>query len=925
MSFKKKIISVVLAIASVIPTFCVWAEDEAPQKTVAETNTEIRTAMQEEFSLIEYLGVLKNNNDIDLSGAVTKHEYVSALLKMFGYSGDRNNQVDFPDIDKSASYYPDMVAAYYLGIVEGDNEGNYLPEGGVTVDTAAKMLVSAMGGFYKKLATNTGGYPNGYTTVLREMSSFKNVKTADGYLTYAGMVKVLFNTLFAKDYDISIDGKNIEKSEDTILEKRYNIERLTGIVTASSFYKQIEDEAYEGCIEIDGQKYDLNGASGADDEKILGQKVYYYLRHESRSNNDDGEIVILNPVPGKNIFLELTDEEIEKDSTLDRVNYTKDEDTKSRFAKISKDAVYFYNGKICFAMTDDDMSPEPGRIRLLDNNADGTYDYVFVSSYEEHLTLMSSMWQISDKYTDWTLKIDSRNPQYKFYRNGIEITPDFIGEWDVLRIMSFKGEDKGIIEVASGEITGKITGTITDGVKIDNKEYKFSQIYKDAIKNDSFYLKKIENGYSAIFATDGYGKITGIKKMKAGDLDYAFMIKAYFNDDTQQASVRLYGMYGVMKKLPLAKNVKINGKKYKISDEVPGILLDADGNTISQLIKYKTNDKGEVTEILLAEDRTDVGYSRGEFSLDYAYASGSGSFPYNLQEYTIGGYRVSQAEITPFFYIPADLTDYNRYQFFDAQQDFWNLNKEMNIKIYDSTRYVPDYDFKRAGAIVAYERASLSQPSNPYTAGSVWNSGTPYIVASTRQELNEDDEVEVIIEAYTDSYNMTLTTLRFADTVYNCDTRNVYGGGDKKPEDIKVGDVLRIKYENDFAADKKVKFYVVQASVDKYTDPDLEYSASISMTDGINPDDNNYKVMLGTVIYADTASYEFIWKTKNSLGEEKFHPVVVGYASNGSVFIYDKQTEKLTVGTRKSIMKGTRAVMVSGYSRQFGTCIVVKE
>ncbi len=924
MSFKKKIISVVLAIASVIPTFCVWAEDEAPQKTVAETNTEIRTAMQEEFSLIEYLGVLKNNNDIDLSGAVTKNEYVSALLKMFGYSGDRNNQVDFPDIDKSASYYPDMVAAYYLGIVEGDNEGNYLPEGGVTVDTAAKMLVSAMGGFYKKLATSTGGYPNGYTTVLREMNSFKNVKTADGYLTYAGMVKVLFNTLFAKDYDISIDGKNIEKSEDTILEKQYNIERLTGIVTASSFYKQIEDEAYEGCIEIDGQKYDLNGASGADDEKILGQKVYYYLRHESRSNNDDGEIVILNPVPGKNIFLELTDEEIEKDSTLDRVNYEKDGDTKSRFAKISKDAVYFYNGKICFAMTDDDMSPEPGRIRLLDNNADGTYDYVFVSSYEEHLTLMSTMWQISDKYTDWTLKIDSRNPQYKFYRNGIEITPDFIGEWDVLRIMSFKGEDKGIIEVASGEITGKITGTITDGVKIDNKEYKFSQIYKDAIKNDSFYLKKIENGYSAIFATDGYGKITGIKKMKAGDLDYAFMIKTYFNDDTQQASVRLYGMYGVMKKLPLAKNVKINGKKYKISGEVPGILLDADGNTISQLIKYKANDKGEVTEILLAEDRTAEGYSRDEFSLDYAYTSASGNYPRDLQEYTIAGYRVSQAEITPFFYIPANLTDYDKYQFFDAQQDFWNIRTDINIKIYDSTKYVPEYDFKRAGAIVGFERKEVEQPSNPYNVAWVFDRGNPYVISSVRQELNSDDEVEIVVEAYKDSINMVLTTLRFTQDTLNCDTKNIYGGGYKKPADLQPGDIIRIRYVNEYAQDKKIEAFAVIANVDRYVDPELEYMASCQLaSDGINPADSNLKVMLGTIIYA--SDYEYIWKTKNTLGEQKFQAVVIGYHQDGSVFVYDKQTKKLTVGTKKSIARGARAVVCGGYSRQFGTCIIIKE
>lgn len=919
MNKKTRLIAAILSIACIFSSFCAFAENDVEKINDTMKNEEILASMKEEFELAEYLNVFTADDSTDLTGAVTKHEYVSALLKLFGFAGTENSEVEFPDIKKDADYYSDMVTAYSLGIIEGDDNGKYAPEGGVTIDTAAKMLVTSMGGFYRDFAIVGGGFPEGYKKMLNSMNALKNVKTADGYLTYAGMVQVFYNTLFAKTYTVSGDGRTIKESDETFLERMYNIKRYRGIVTSNSYFKQIEEGiSSDGFIEIDGVRYKYGNA----DEEIVGQQVYYYVKYEDRySTVNDGEVIILNPIEGKNSVLNIADEEIKDDSTMQRVNYVRDKENKVRSAKISSNAVFYYNGKVCFAMTDADMIPEIGRIRLVDNNDDGAYEYVFVYCYEEHLAEMSSMGKISDKYTSWTFY--DNDSRYKIFRNNIEITADFIGEWDVLRVMKFKDEDRGIIEVSSDEVTGKITGITSDTVTIDNVEYDLSKLYIKAVQDDSFYVKKLEGGYSGIFATDGRGKITGVKTMKAGDSDYAFLVKAYNEPSEQKTYLKLYGMYGIMKKIPLVRKVQIDNEKYITTDEVPSALRDVNGKTINKLIKYIANSKGEITKIELPADRTAEGYSRGEFSLDYSYSAASGYFPYNLQDYTIAGYRVSQAQITPFFYIPADMSDDNSYQFFDAQKDFWNLNKDVNIEVYDSEKYVEDYSLKRAGAIVAYQRKAVNQPSNPYNPSYVWSNDMPYVITSTRQAINDDGELETIVEAYKDSTNMIMATLRFADKTYNCDTKNIYGGGNKKPEDLKVGDVIRIKYENDYAADKRVKWFVVQASVDKYTDPNLEYAASFSTTDGINPNDNQYKVLLGTVIYA--ADYEFIWKTKNALDEDKFHAVVVGYAQTGSVFIYDKALKKITVGTRKTLVKGQRAVMCGGFSQQFGTCVIVKE
>lgn len=919
MNKKTRLIAVILSVACIFSSFCAFAETDNAEISGSLKNEEILATMKEEFELAEYLNIFTPDDNTDLMGAVTKHEYVSALLRLFGYAGTENSEVEFSDIKKDAPYYSDMVTAYSLGIIEGDDNGKYMPEGGVTIDTAAKMLVTSMGGFYKDFAIVGGGFPDGYKKTLNDMNALKNVRTSDGYLTYTGMVQVFCNTLFAKTYTESGDGRTIKESNETFLERMYNIKRYRGIVTSNSYFKQIEDGiSSDGFIEIDGLRFGYESSN----EEIVGQQVYYYVKYDDRYTlANDGDVIILNPIAGKNNILNISDEEIKDNSSLKRINYVRDKENRVRSAKISDNAVFYYNGKICNFLTDSDIAPEIGRLRLVDNNDDGAYEYVFVYCYEEHLAEMSSMGKISDKYTDWTFY--DNESKYKFFRNNIEITADFIGEWDVLRVMKFKDEDRGIIEVSSDEVTGKITGITDDTITIDGTEYDLSKLYIKAVQNDSFYVKKLEGGYSGIFATDGYGKITGVKTMKAGDSDYAFLVKAYCETSEQKTYLKLYGMYGVMKKIPLVRKVQIDNQKYVTTDDVPPVLCDATGKTINRLIKYVSNSKGEISKIELAVDRTAEGYSRGEFSLDYSYSATSGYFPYNLQDYTIGGYRVSQAQITPFFFIPADLSDDNSYQFFDAQKDFWNLRKDVNIEVYDSEKYVEDYSLKRAGAIVAYERKAQNQPSNPYNPSYVWATGFPYVITSTRQAINDDNELETIVEAYQDSTNMVLTTLRFTSRTYNCDTKNIYGGGDKKPEDLKVGDVIRIKYENDYAADKRVKWYVVQANVDKYTDPNVEYAVSYTKDDGINPNDNQYKVLLGTVIYAQ--DYEFIWKTKNALNEDTFHAVVVGYAQTGSVFIYDKALKKITVGTRKTLAKGQRALMCGGYSQQFGTCIIVKE
>ena len=53
-----------------------------------------------------------------------------------------------------------VAAAAAAGLINGDENGNFDPDGNITYTDGAKILLQALG--YEPLADSMGGYPSGY-------------------------------------------------------------------------------------------------------------------------------------------------------------------------------------------------------------------------------------------------------------------------------------------------------------------------------------------------------------------------------------------------------------------------------------------------------------------------------------------------------------------------------------------------------------------------------------------------------------------------------------------------------------------------------------------------------------------------------------------------------------------------------------------
>ncbi len=116
---------------------------------------------------VEYLneiGVMSGdqNGNFNPDNTVTRAEMATIVCRIMGETEEIPSREDFPDVptDHWANGYVSKAAE--LGIVNGYDNGNFGPADTVTYEQAVTMIVRALG--FEEEATIAGGYPKGYMT-----------------------------------------------------------------------------------------------------------------------------------------------------------------------------------------------------------------------------------------------------------------------------------------------------------------------------------------------------------------------------------------------------------------------------------------------------------------------------------------------------------------------------------------------------------------------------------------------------------------------------------------------------------------------------------------------------------------------------------------------------------------------------------------
>mgnify|MGYP004528053515 CR=1 FL=1 len=118
------------------------------------------------------------NGDLNLDSNITRAEFCKVILSSLGYSKNDLRKFDdikdFYDVESTHWAYLYINNAKKLSLIDGYENGLFMPEQNISLNEAVKIVVSALG--YEPTAKDLGGYPSGYTAVANNLKLTQNIE-----------------------------------------------------------------------------------------------------------------------------------------------------------------------------------------------------------------------------------------------------------------------------------------------------------------------------------------------------------------------------------------------------------------------------------------------------------------------------------------------------------------------------------------------------------------------------------------------------------------------------------------------------------------------------------------------------------------------------------------------------------------------------
>lgn len=943
----KKIIAFILTAVMLVSAMGTLAFAE---ETVAETtetvteevteesnaDAELYASIKEEAGLVKTLGIMTNVTEENIKEEIPRGKFVEHILRFAGLGPAKSSgmQQFFADVPEGSEYYDAVTTAAMVGLIHGNGYGVFLPEKNITYNEAIKMIVGALG--YGAVAEARGGYPMGYIAVANDLKLLKGISLGGTEnLNNANAVVLIYNALNANaaEMNVNTDGTLSMSSLNILyLEDTFNVEKFKGIVTGTQVTRQLEGKEYLGWVEIDGNEYEVIASEYFNEEDLLGMSVYYYIQYDEEVTGDtrDGKIIMISPMEDRNTVIDVIDEDIDPSTSVTSFNYW--ESNSKSVKKNIADATVYYNGVNCvgyLAADGSDLRPEHGNVRLIDNNRDGKIDFVIIESYTEYVVDFGASTKIVTKYGGGDIVIDDRE-DIIMVRDGVVITPDFLGQWESLKVMQSK-TGGAYIRVFGDSINGVIETVNDEEIKMGGVVYEYADVYKDALAAHHYQADTDKRGSTVTLRLNEDGKVIGMSATITDVTEYGYLVRVVDGSGLNpKSSVKIFCMYGSMNIFECAENIKVNGRT--ISGSLGSVFNaynaqtgEYSGRTSDQLIKYTR--KGDVvTAIYTANDATGgaervYGPADNEnFTLNYQRTSTQWGFVAGTN--VLENQYVITTSVIPTFWIPKDLTEESLFKFYETASSINGLSKSTELYVYDATLLEPEYNIFTPAVLVVKddtEQQGISE-SNPYILSSIPNSNAYHVV----------DIVETTLDGSgNEVYQITTTTgtvIGFEHEVYNVDTTNLYGYGDYTLGALEPGDIIQVDYGNDDA--KANRFLVIKTAAD-YSDDEqpLQWwttDRSNNAADIFASPGTSNALLTGEIIYEKHPTY--IVRTQNYDGENQF--LMLSYAAvypqtTGTVYVYERGSKEPLVATSAQLAAGKRVMMHIRNNGYMGLFIVV--
>ena len=499
------------------------------------------------------------------------------------------------------------------GIVSGVGGGRFAPNGNVTGAQLAKMLLVALG--YN--SDNEGFTGNAWETNVNVRASQKGLYAGlesmdtSAAVTRDQAAQMVWNALNAYEVEykttlvtdangqlvsqITVQDKVVGTTNDkiTLLEDTYGVYCVEGIVVANEYVtladtKDKNTALAEGKTDIqvtnadafeDGKKLSINDggsnvfsvSTGADE---IGKAVALFVKPDSNSTSTTKATVVGGAVLNGNVVLTANgpwDNQTDMNAAL-----------KDAGLKTALPAAYYVNGVKTAAAVDNSVMKNGYATQFIDNDDDGTVDYVLVNK-----TDLGKVTAYSTK-DDGSITIESNGVSVKYKDSA-----DVVGFADVAKddYVLFSEVGGSLYVEKAQSVSGVLTDYSNQGTAggvvslwVDGTEYENSGATRsDDLLNPVGYTALDK---TAIFYLDACGYIAGVDGTSVKE----YAIATYYNANAQDED-------GVT-----------TSARAKVTFE--------DGTAGSPVVAALENDAGKTWDNTLNTDNYAVNAQLGSYSYD---------------------------------------------------------------------------------------------------------------------------------------------------------------------------------------------------------------------------------------------------------------------------------------------------------------------
>ena len=714
------------------PSGLVWAEGEADVGGTQNTSRVSSSRMTEAAAVLEYL----LGSEFFTGESVTRAEFTGALIRSFSLQTAEVQGV-FQDVTEATPYAAEIGGAYAAGIVSRDV--NFEPDAPVLYEQAVKMVMHALG--YGGAAEYYGGYPAGYLRAANRIDLLRSLPQTTGGLTVGQTQLLLYNLLTCTIQCTGVeDGMlRFEKTETDYLEELYRLRRTEGVVTGTQYnsYRTEYAVRFTPCLEIEGVAYSCEESS----PDLLGLNVCAYY------HPDDVEIKLLVPLENKELTVERKDITQLKDGSM---TYYENSAGKPRTCRVDN-AITIYNGRAVTGADLDSFTGDSGKVRLVDNNRDGAYEYLFV--YDYTYLYADQMDEKSESISDQNGKESSYLPAREdsetilLGADGKQIEFADIRKGDLLTVARSQDGALTILQVCGRQISGVVAQVKSDDrIMIDDAEYDITAYAR------RHYAALLTPGIEGVFILGRNNDVVAVNAGSVG-MQYGYLVDGVLIGGIDpQVQLKIYSQSGKLG-IYQADKVRLNAQDKKVKGEDLLSALSEQGSVVPQLIRFSTDSKQErVMDLDTAETEFDFA-EKPEEDRDslrkYTFTRGGGivtSFAYRSGGKSCVPYFNLKSPVI--FVVPKDdaIKTAEAREFSIIGAENLSSSKSYPFEVYDLS------ESGSAGALVL--------------KGSKAASGQSYLIESVASGLLADQSIGTVLSVYgRQSYKLVYLTDELADEV----------------------------------------------------------------------------------------------------------------------------------------------------------------